>query len=164
MTLKEIAGQGDGIAFTMANAHQILAQRFPSYQQLKQERLQGESFAETYKTWSSTNRETIAASLKVAGLSTDQFDGEDQTMRSLKRLSETSDWQMKALQVGHGIAVEQVQQLQKLRALFFQQMALSATWLQSEQSLRDLAQARRDCFLWATNRPIAPAQKMEPRW
>lgn len=164
LRLKEIAAQGEGIAFGLANADQILAQRFPSYQRLKQERPQGESFAQTYETWSSTNRETIAASLKVAGLSADQFDGEDQTMRSLKLMSETSDGQMKALQVGHGIAVEQVAQLQKLRALFSQQMALSATWLQSEQSLRDLAQARRDSFFKADIGAIAPGQKMEPRW
>ncbi|MCZ8158711.1 MAG: P-type conjugative transfer protein TrbJ [Rhizobiaceae bacterium] len=164
LRLKEIAGQGEGIAFAMANTDQVLAQRFPTYAQLKDERPQGESFAHTYETWSSTNRATIAASLKVAGLTADQFEGEEQTMRSLRLLSETSDGQMKALQVGHGIAVEQVAQLQKLRALFSQQMALSATWLQSEQGLRDLAQARRDTFFKATVRAIAPGQKMEPRW
>ena len=162
--LKDIAAQGEGIAFTMGNADEILAQRFSSYAQYRQDSPDGEDFSQTYETWSTTNRDTIGATLKVAGLTAEQFDGEEQTTRSLRRLSETADGQMKALQVGHDIAVEQVAQLQKLRALFSQQMTLSATWLQSEQSLRDLAQARRESFFGATVREIAPGQQMEPRW
>ncbi|MGC4409996.1 MULTISPECIES: P-type conjugative transfer protein TrbJ [Rhizobium] len=164
MKLKEIAVQGEGIAFTMGNADEILAQRFGGYADFRQARPSGESFAETYKTWSKSNQETIAASLRVAGLTTEQFESEAATMPALKRLSETSDGQMKALQVGHDIAVEQVAQLQKLRGLFAQQMTLSAAWLQSEQSLRDLAQARREAFFGSAIEDIPQGQKMEPRW
>ncbi len=162
--LREVAAEGQGIAFTMGNTDALLGQRFPNYAKLRQERPDGASFAQTYETWSTTNRDTIGASLRVAGLTAEQFDGEQSTTRALKRLSETADGQMKALQVGHDIAVEQVAQLQKLRALFSQQMTLSATWLQSEQSLRDLAQARRETFFGATVREIPAGQKMEPRW
>lgn len=163
-SLRDIATQGEGIAFTMGNADAVLAQRFPDYAKFQQDLPDGDSFTATYETWSKTNRETIGASLKVAGLTAEQFEGEEATTRSLRRLSETADGQMKALQVGHDIAVEQVAQLQKLRALFSQQMTMSATWLQSEQSLRDLAQARREAFFGATVREIPTGQKMEPRW
>jgi P-type conjugative transfer protein TrbJ len=162
--LRDIAGQGEGIAFTMANADALLSQRFSSYADLRTLRPEGESFTETYEAWSTTNRETIGTTLKLAGLTAEQFDGEEATTRSLKTLSETADGQMKALQVGHDIAVEQVAQLQKLRALFSQQMTMSATWLQSEQSLRDLAQARREKFFATTLKEIPEGQKMEPRW
>lgn len=162
--LRDITAQGEGIAFTMGNADALLAQRFPDYAKLREDLPGGEDFSTTYETWSRTNRETIGASLRVAGLTAEQFEGEEATTRSLKRLSETADGQMKAIQVGHDIAVEQVAQLQKLRALFSQQMTMSATWLQSEQSLRDLAQARRERFFGATVREIPPGQKMEPRW
>lgn len=162
--LRDITLQGEGMAFTMGNADQILAQRFPDYAKLKDELPQGQAFVETYESWAKTQRDTISTSLKVAGLTAEQFEGEEATMRSLKDLSQTSDGQMKALQVGHDIAVEQVAQLQKLRALFSQQMTMSAAWLQSEQGLRDLAQARREAFFKATVREIPPGQKMEPRW
>jgi type IV secretion system protein TrbJ len=162
--LRDIAAKGEGIAFTMSNVDALLSQRFPDYATFRQDASGGQSFTQTYATWSNTNRETIGATLRIAGLTADQFDGEEATTRSLKRLSETADGQMKALQVGHDIAVEQVAQMQKLRALFSQQMTMSATWLQSEQSLRDLAQARREAFFKATVREIPPGQKMEPRW
>lgn len=162
--LQEITAQGEGIAFTMSNVDDLLAQRFANYEKFRQDLLQGESFAETYQTWSTTNRETIGATLKVAGLTAQQFSDEEATTRSLRRLSETADGQMKALQVGHDIAVEQVGQLQKLRGLVSQQMTMSATWLQSEQSHRDLAQARREAFFGGGVRGIPPGQKMEPRW
>lgn len=164
MKLKEIAAQGEGIAFTMGNADEILAQRFGGYADFRQARPSGESFAETYQTWSKSNQETIASTLRIAGLTIEQFESEAATTRALKRLSETSDGQMKALQVGHDIAVEQVAQLQKLRGLFAQQMTLSAAWLQSEQSLRDLAQARREAFFGKAIEDIPQGQKMEPRW
>jgi type IV secretion system protein TrbJ len=162
--LKDIAVQGEGIAFTMANSDALLAERFPQYADYRKDRLDGESFADTYETWSKTNRDTIGATLRVAGLTSEQFASEEATTRALRGLSETADGQMKALQVGHDIAVEQVGQLQKLRGLVSQQMTLSATWLQSEQSLRDFAQARREAFFKATLRDIPSGQKMEPRW
>lgn len=162
--LREITAEGEGIAFTMSHADDLLAQRFAEYERFRQELPDGKSFAETYQTWSTTNRKTIGATLRVAGLTAEQFGDEEATTRSLRRLSETADGQMKALQVGHDIAVEQVTQLQKLRGLFSQQMAMSATWLQFEQSNRDLAQARREAFFGGGVRDIPPGQKMEPRW
>ena len=162
--LRDITAEGEGMAFTMGNADAILAQRFPDYAKLRQDLPLGQAFLDTYENWAKTNRETISTSLKVAGLTAEQLGDEEATMRSLRRLSETADGQMKALQVGHDIAVEQVSQLQKLRALFSQQMTMSAAWLQSEQGLRDLAQARREAFFQATVREIPPGQKMEPRW
>jgi P-type conjugative transfer protein TrbJ len=79
-------------------------------------------------------------------------------------MSETADGQMKALQVGHEIAAQQVAQMQKLRGLVAQQMTMVGTWLQSEQTDKDLAQARREKFFAPANRGIPEGQKMEPRW
>lgn len=79
-------------------------------------------------------------------------------------MSQSADGQMKALQIGHQIAAQQVGQMQKLRGLVSQQMTLMGTWLQSEQTDRDLAQARREKFFNAEVKPIPDGQKMEPRW
>lgn len=162
--LRSIAEGGQGIAFTMGNADEVLRQRFSSYEHFRSELPDGETFSRSYQAWSQTNRDTIATTLRVAGLTAEQFDDEAETVASLKTLSESADGQMKALQVGHDIAVQQVAQLQKLRSLLSQQMTMSASWLQSEQSLRDLAQARREAFFGATVRDVPSGQKMEPRW
>ncbi|WP_105439481.1 P-type conjugative transfer protein TrbJ [Neorhizobium sp. T25_13] len=162
--LRSIVEQGQGISFSMGNADDVLQQRFQSYADLKTNLPDNSTFSSTYQSWSDTNRDTIASSLKAASLTADQFDSEEGTMSSLRSMSETADGQMKALQVGHEISAQQVAQIQKLRGLVSQQMAMMGTWLQTEQTDKDLAQARREKFFNAEVRSIPEGQKMEPRW
>ncbi|MQB46063.1 P-type conjugative transfer protein TrbJ [Rhizobium sp. ICMP 5592] len=162
--LRSIVDQGQGIAFSMGNADDVLQQRFQSYADLKTNLPDNATFSSTYQSWSNTNRDTIASSLKAASLTADQFDSEEDTMSSLRSMSETADGQMKALQVGHEIAAQQVAQMQKLRGLASQQMTMMGTWLQTEQTDKDLAQARREKFFNAEVKSVPEGQKMEPRW
>ncbi|MBY3003586.1 P-type conjugative transfer protein TrbJ [Rhizobium leguminosarum] len=162
--LRSIVDQGQGIAFSMGNADDVLQQRFQSYADLKTNLPSNATFSSTYQSWSDTNRDTITSSLKAASLTADQFDSEEDTMSSLRSTSETADGQMKALQVGHEIAAQQVAQMQKLRGLVSQQMTMMGTWLQTEQTDKDLAQARREKFFNAEVKSVPEGQKMEPRW
>ncbi|MBY2925871.1 P-type conjugative transfer protein TrbJ [Rhizobium leguminosarum] len=162
--LRSIIDQGQGIAFSMGNADDVLQQRFQSYADLKTNLPDNTTFSSTYQSWSNTNRDTIASSLKAASLTADQFDSEEDTMSSLRSMSETADGQMKALQVGHEIAAQQVAQMQKLRGLVSQQMTMMGTWLQTEQTDKDLAQARREKFFNSEVKSVPEGQKMEPRW
>ena len=148
----------------MANADDVLKQRFKSYADLKTNLPNAESFSSSYQSWSDTNRDTISGTLTAASLTADQFDSEEDTMSSLRGMSESADGQMKALQVGHQIAAQQVAQMQKLRGLVSQQMTMMGTWLQTEQTDKDLAQARRQKFFNADVRTVPAGQKMEPRW
>jgi P-type conjugative transfer protein TrbJ len=162
--LQSVVSQGEGIAFSMGNADDVLKQRFKSFADLKSNLPNGETFSSSYQRWSDTNRETIAGTLKAANLTAGQFSSEESTMGSLRSMSETADGQMKALQVGHQIAAQQVAQMQKLRGLVSQQMTMMGTWYQSEQTDKDLAQARREKFFAPAGRGIPEGQKMEPRW
>ena len=162
--LRSIVDQGQSISFSMGNADDVLQLRFQSYSSLKSNLPNSESFSSSYQTWSDTNRDTIASTLKAASLTAEQFDTEEGTMSSLRSMSETADGQMKALQVGHEIAAQQVAQMQKLRGLVSQQMTMMGTWLQTEQTDKDLAQARREKFFNAEVKSIPEGQKMEPRW
>lgn len=162
--LRDVVNQGQGIAFSMGNADDVLQQRFKSYADLKENLPNKESFSSTYQTWSDTNRDTIASTLNAASLTADQFDTEEDTMSELRSMSQSADGQMKALQVGHQIAAQQVAQTQKLRGLVSQQMTMMGTWLQTEQTDKDLAQARREKFFNAEVKSIPEGQKMEPRW
>lgn len=162
--LRDIVQQGESISFSMGNADDVLQQRFKSYAGLKANMPNAESFSTTYQKWSDTNRDTIGSTLKAASLTADQFNTEEGTMSSLRSMSESADGQMKALQVGHQIAAQQVSQMQKLRGLVSQQMTMMGTWLQTEQTDKDLAQARREKFFNADVSTIPSGQKMEPRW
>lgn len=162
--LRGIVENGQSIAFSMGNADDVLQQRFKSYADLKKNLPSGESFSSTYRTWSETNRDTIAGTLRAASLTADQFDTEEGTMGEIRSMSQSADGQMKALQVGHQIAAQQVSQMQKLRGLVSQQMTMMGTWLQSEQTDKDLAQARREEFFGATAPSTTGGEKMKVEW
>lgn len=85
-------------------------------------------------------------------------------MSTLRAMSETADGQMKALQVGHEIASQQVAQMQKMRGLVSQQMTMMGTWLQTEQTDKDLAQARREKFFGATAPSTSGGERMKIEW
>lgn len=162
--LQDLVGGGQGIAFSMGNIDDVLGQRFQSYSDMKANLPNGESFSSTYQNWSETNRGTIAGTLRAAGLTAEQFTSEESTMGQLRSMSQSSDGQMKALQVGHQIAAQQVAQMQKLRGLVSQQMTMMGTWYKSEQADKDLAQARREKFFNAPLPSVRGGQMMEPRW
>lgn len=162
--LQSVVAQGQGIAFSMGNIDEVLKQRFKSFADFKTNLPTAETFSQTYQSWSTTNRDTIASTLKAANLTADQFSTEESTMSQLRNLSQTADGQMKALQVGHQIANQQVAQIQKLRGLVSQQMTMMATWYQSQQSEKDLAQARREEFFKSTTPSTSGGQEMRPRW
>jgi type IV secretion system protein TrbJ len=162
--LRDIVDQGQSIAFSMGNADDILKQRFKSYAELQAELPDRSNFSADYQRWSDTNRDTIAGTLRAASLTSEQLSSEEDLMGSLRDMSGTADGQMKALQVGHEIAAQQVAQMQKLRGLVSQQMTMMGTWLQAEQTSRDLAQSRRKAFFGADVKPIPQGQEMEPRW
>lgn len=162
--LRSIVEKGQSISFSMGNADDVLQQRFKSYADLKTNLPNDATFSSTYQSWSDTNRDTIGSSLKAASLTAEQFDSEEDTMSSLRSMSESADGQMKALQVGHEIAAQQVAQMQKLRGLVSQQMTMMGTWLQSEQTDKDLAQARREKFFTGTAPSTSGGQKMETQW
>jgi len=162
--LQSVVSQGEGIAFSMGNAEDVLKQRFKSFADLKSNLPNGETFSSSYQSWSDTNRDTIAGTLKAANLTADQFSSEESTMGSLRSMSETADGQMKALQIGHQIAAQQVAQMQKLRGLVSQQMTMMGTWYQSEQTDKDLAQSRREEFFKATAPSTSGGQKMGIEW
>lgn len=162
--LQTIVNQGQGMAFSMGNIDDVLKQRFQSYSQFKTGLPTGASFSSTYQTWSNTNRDTISSTLQAAGLTSQQFATENSTMTQLKSASESADGQMKALQVGHELAAQEVAQMQKLRGLIAQQTTMMGTWFQSAQASKDLSQARREQFFNAIAPATSGGQTMEPRW
>ena len=130
--LQNIVSQGQGMAFSMGSLDDVLRLRFPSYEDLRGATPTGEAFSTAYQSWSDTNRDTIGGTLAAAGLTADQFATEEKTMVRLRAQSQSADGQMKALQVGHQIATQQIEQMQKLRGLVSQQMTMMGTWYQSQ--------------------------------
>ena len=162
--LRSLVSQGQGIAFSMGNADDVLRQRFQSFSEFKSGLANGETFSASYRQWSDTNRDTIASTLRAAGLTAVQFTSEEATMSQLRSMSQSAVGQMQALQAGHQIAAQQVAQAQKLRGLVSQQITMMGAWYQSEQAAKDLAQNRREEFFNSSAPSTSGGQTMEPRW
>jgi P-type conjugative transfer protein TrbJ len=162
--LRELTQQGDGIAFSMGGLDDVLKQRFPSFEEFASGVQGGENYSDQYQSWSQTNRDTIGGTLAQAGLTAQQFDSEQSTMRELQTQSQSAVGQMQALQVGHSIASQQVEQMQKLRGLVAQQSTMMGAWYQSEQAAKDLAQNKREQFFNSTSPSTSGGQEMQPRW
>ena len=162
--LRNLVGQGQGIAFSMGNLDDVLQSRFQSFGDFKTGLASGETFSSNYQQWSDTNRDTIASTLRAAGLTSEQFASEEATMSQLRSMSQSAVGQMQALQAGHQIAAQQVAQAQKLRGLVSQQITMMGAWYQSEQAAKDLAQNRREAFFNSTAPSTSGGQTMEPRW
>ncbi len=162
--LRQLTQQGHGIAFSMGSLDDVLKQRFPSFEDFASGVQGGQDFSEQYGQWSKTNRDTIGGTLAQAGLTAQQFDSEQSTMRQLQQQSQSAVGQMQALQVGHSIASQQVDQMQKLRGLIAQQSTMMGTWYQSEQAAKDLAQQKREDFFSSTAPSTSGGQQMQPRW
>ncbi|MHB2268068.1 P-type conjugative transfer protein TrbJ [Pseudaminobacter salicylatoxidans] len=162
--LRNLVQQGDGIAFSMGGLDDVLKQRFPSFEEFASGVKGGENYSDQYQSWSQTNRDTIGGTLAQAGLTAQQFDSEQSTMRELQSQSQSAVGQMQALQVGHSIASQQVEQMQKLRGLVAQQSTMMGAWYQSEQAAKDLAQNKREQFFNSTSPSTSGGQEMQPRW
>lgn len=162
--LRGLVERGQGIAFSMGNLDDVLKSRFESFAEFEAGLSNDQSFSQRFGSWSDTNRETIAATLRAAGFTAEQFSSEQGTMDQLRSLSQTADGHLKALQVGHRIAAQQVAQSQMLRGLVSQQVTMVGTWYQSEQAARDLSQLQRDQFFNSVAPPLTGGQMMEPRW
>lgn len=163
-SLQRVVSKGQGIAFSMGNVDDVLKQRFQSYANIKSNLPDAQTFSARYQSWSDTNRDTIAGTLRAANLTASQFTSEEETMQSLRSMSQSADGQMKALQVGHQIAAQQVAQIQKLRGLISQQVTMMGIWYRSQQADRDLAQARRAAFFNAKAPATDGPDTMEPKW
>ena len=87
-----------------------------------------EDFTERFKGWSETHNQTIRNILKSHGLQAEQYDTERARFETLKRLSQTSDGRMQALQIGNEIATEELLQLTNLREISMEQTDLHANY------------------------------------
>ena len=160
--LQHLVQQGEGIAFSMGGLDDVLKDRFGSYADFSGNL--PEDFSSIWDSWSQTNRDTIAGTLAGANLTAEQFQNEASTMAQLQRQSESAVGQMQALQVGHSIAGQQVEQMQKLRGLLSQQTTMMGTWYQSEQAQLDLRQTTYEDWTQPTGIQPGGGRDFRPEW
>ena len=109
--LSGVVQNGRALAYSMANLDAEFRNRFRGYGYTAR------TWFRDYKEWSQTSLDTTYGTLRAAGLQGEQLASEQAVLDGLRRMAESSDGRMKALQVSNQIMEQQVQQLMKLRQL-----------------------------------------------
>jgi type IV secretion system protein TrbJ len=110
--LHSIVQTGQALAYSMANIDGQFRSTFPGYASFTPNQ-----WYRNYQTWSNRSLDTTLGTLKAAGLQASQMTSEGAVLEQLRRMAESSDGRLLALQVSNQIAHEQVDQLVKLRQL-----------------------------------------------
>ena len=138
--LVSLTQQGQSLAYGMSNIDQVFRQRFGTYDSFLGQNITGGSFSQAYSSWSATQRDTIASTLKTANLTADQITSDATILRQLQAQSESADGQMRALQIGHSLASVQADQMMKLRALIAQQTVMFGQVFGRKQAIEEQQQ------------------------
>jgi type IV secretion system protein TrbJ len=109
--LAGVVQNGRSLAYSMANLDAEFRNRFRGYG------YNARTWFRDYRDWSQTSLDTTLGTLRAAGLQGEQLASEQAVLDGLRRMAESSDGRMKALQVSNQIMEQQVQQLMKLRQL-----------------------------------------------
>ena len=104
LQLAKLAQQGQALAYSMSNIDDVFRERFSGYDTFRSQELNSQTFGQAYSSWSNTQRDTIASTLKTANLTADQITGDANLLHQLQDQSASADGQLKALQVGHSLA------------------------------------------------------------
>jgi P-type conjugative transfer protein TrbJ len=139
--LNALLGQAKSLSFTGAGLGAQFARKYRDYNAYVAQELGEEGLAAKYQQWSEDTNSSVLTTLKAAGLSAGQIEGEeDAYLKSLEDRATTAEGRMQAIQVGSQIAMAGVRQTQKLRQILLMQTQLLANAIQ-RQSDRETAEA-----------------------
>jgi P-type conjugative transfer protein TrbJ len=139
--LNALLGQAKSLSFTGAGLDAQFTKKYADYNAYLAQGLGEEGLAAKYQQWSEETNSSVLTTLKAAGLSAEQIEGEeDAYLRSLEDRATGAEGRMQAIQIGSQIAMAGVRQTQKLRQIVLMQTQLTANALQ-RQSDREAAEA-----------------------
>jgi P-type conjugative transfer protein TrbJ len=139
--LNALLGRAKSLSFTASGLDAQFAKKYGDYNAYVAHEVGEEGLAAKYQQWSEDTNSLVLTTLKAAGLSAEQIEGEeDAYLRSLEDRATTAEGRMQAIQIGSQIAMAGVRQTQKLRQILLMQTQLLANALQ-RQSDREAAEA-----------------------
>lgn len=148
MELDNAVRQGQALAYSLNSIEADYRQKFKDYDHYRNKKYgqKPEHFHDKYNKWSQTNLDTIRSTMKAANLQSKQFHGEDDTIRTLESMSQTSSGRMQAIQVGNQLAAHQVRQMQKLRQIMLSQIQMQSAYMASKVDKESMNKANTSRF------------------
>ena len=139
--LSEILAQAKSLSFAASDLGAQFAKKYGDYNAYVSQQPNADALDARLQQWSEDTNDSVLTTLKAAGLSARQIEGEeDSYLQGLERRAETAEGRMQAIQVGNQIAMAAARQTQKLRHIMLLQMQLLAGFVQ-RQSDREATEA-----------------------
>jgi type IV secretion system protein TrbJ len=158
--LNSLLAQAKSLSFASADLDARFSEKYKDYNGYVRDQTGEEALAGKLQQWSEDTNASVLTTLKAAGLSSTQIEGEeDDHLRSLERLAETAEGRMQAIQVGNQIAMAAVRQTQKVRQTMLLQVQLLANFVQQQGDRQTAEAARWENFSKALNLPTGNGQR-----
>ena len=146
LKLSQVVQGGQSLSYSMANLDSEFSNRYGGTAGGYNPNV---NFANQYATWSQTSMATTQKSLDTVGLQYQQMQSEQDLLDSYDDMSQSSEGELEATQVGSQIAEQQVQQLMKLRQLMMTDMQSKAAY-QAQQIAQDQQTKQASQNFWNT--------------
>ncbi len=145
--LAKVVSSGQALSYASQNSDERFKNQYPGYRNNKNYN----NYSQDYRNWSDSSMDSIRGSLNSSNLQANDFANEDQLISQLSNMSQTSTGRMQATQTGNMIAIEQVQQLRKLRQLQMAQSHAQNNYLASQAQDSIDKRANQDNFFDVSN-------------
>ncbi|OYY31311.1 MAG: P-type conjugative transfer protein TrbJ, partial [Halothiobacillus sp. 24-54-40] len=117
-----IVNQGQALAFSATNIDSLFKQKYPGY-------TPPQDFGAAYQNITDSTLDSVRGALNAANLQSKDFTSEQAALNSIEAQSQSATGRMQAIQAGNSIAMAQVQQMRKLRALQMAQMQAQGAYI-----------------------------------
>lgn len=139
-TIEAVMEEGETLTRTGEELERIMRERFKSYEFyygkiVADGGLLKEDFVTRYRQWSETHQETVRNVLKAHNLRAADVDTSAERLALLQEKSKTAEGRMQALQIGQQIAVEEIKQLENLKAIIAEQSDMHASYFLTKQTM-----------------------------
>ena len=145
--LGNLLREGKNIAYSAGNIDAAFREKhrtFDEWASIAVPDFNPELVSDMARDWDTNTKDTIVAALKHTKFQFDDLSDEQATIEALRNQSETVEGRMQALQAISSVALEQLQQTQKLRAAINNMAVMQANYyaIQNEKEAFDRAFAR----------------------
>lgn len=141
MGLQRVVQGGEALSYNMGNLDQQFTAKFGGFGYKPTQ-----NFSLNYKQWSQTSLDSTQHALGAANLQSSQLASEQALLSQLTTMSQSSDGQLQAIQVGNQVASEQIDQLMKLRQLMMADMQSKASFQAAQTQIAADAAADSSSF------------------
>ncbi|MFX1767968.1 P-type conjugative transfer protein TrbJ [Paraburkholderia sp. A1RI-2L] len=130
--LRDVVNTGQALGYDATNIEQKFQSLYPSYAKTN-----GAGLLNNLVNWGTTTKSSIQNALNAGGMTVSQIQSEGALIDTLRQKGQNAVGQMDALQVGNAIAVNQVEQLQRLTQLMAAQDQAHNAYLLGQQARQD---------------------------